>query len=279
VERRRKTTPPKALAKLREPERAALAEFVATLRKKYPRKIARVILFGSRARGEGTVESDLDVAVVLKNGEPRLAEQVAHEANAPGFKHNLVIAARTWTNDAWNTIRRQREPIYRSVMSEGVELWSKRPHRVSRGIPQVYRLPRRNFRMDKNTKLMIRIRVERSLDDLDTARQLLGLQKFPAAVSRAYYAVFALTTAVLLTLDLVRAKHSGVESAFSEYFIREKRIENEYKDIFVRARKEREDADYECKAYTASAAQHIVADCERFVARMQTYLRQVGAIE
>jgi uncharacterized protein (UPF0332 family) len=70
-----------------------------------------------------------------------------------------------------------------------------------------------------------------------------------------------------------------VESAFSEYFIREKRIEEEYKDIFVKARKERELADYKYKQYTQDEAQAIIADCEKFVARMEKYLRDAGAIE
>ena len=279
MERKRKAVQPNLLSRLCEPERAALAEYVALLREKYPRQIARVILFGSKARGEGTDESDLDVLVVLKNGDARLAGQVSSEANAPGYEHNLVIAAMAWTGEEFETRRKRREPIYRSIISEGIDLWGRQPRRLSKGIPEIYRPPRRNFKMDENAKIMIRIRWERALEDLDTARQLLGLHKLPRAVSTAYYAVFALTTAVLLTLDLVRAKHSGVEGAFSEYFIREKRIEEEYKDIFVKARQEREDADYKYKNYTETEARQIVADCERFVARMEKYLRDVGAIE
>jgi uncharacterized protein (UPF0332 family) len=83
----------------------------------------------------------------------------------------------------------------------------------------------------------------------------------------------------LLTQDLVRAKHSGVESAFSQFFIKEKRIEPEYKDIFVRARQKREIADYGDKFATEEEARLAIAEAEKFVARMEQYLREAGVIE
>jgi uncharacterized protein (UPF0332 family) len=132
--------------------------------------------------------------------------------------------------------------------------------------------------MDENARIQIARRLGRAYQNLDEARTLLDAGKFPGAVSRAYYAVFNLTTAVLLTLDLVRPKHSGVASAFSEYFIAPKRLEEEYKDIFNRARRERELADYEMKEYTEDEARQIIGDCERFIARMEKYLREVGAL-
>lgn len=132
--------------------------------------------------------------------------------------------------------------------------------------------------MKKEDRAQIQLRLERAEDYLAEARKLLESKMYPGAVSRAYYAVFTLTTAVLLTMDLVRAKHSGVESAFNYYFIRTKRLEEKYKDIFTRARAEREKSDYELKDYSDDEAQAIVSDCERFVARMRSYLKEVGAI-
>ena len=133
--------------------------------------------------------------------------------------------------------------------------------------------------MDENARIPIKMRLERAQQQLAEARALLDKEFFPGAVSRAYYAVFTFASAVLLTLDLVRAKHSGVESAFSEYFINTKRLEEEYKDIFLRARKERELADYKFKEYSDAETRQILADCEKFVARMKKYLQDVGAVQ
>jgi uncharacterized protein (UPF0332 family) len=52
--------------------------------------------------------------------------------------------------------------------------------------------------MEVETKTLIKVRLESSLEDLETARELLSLKRFRAAVNRAYYAIFSLTNAVLL---------------------------------------------------------------------------------
>jgi antitoxin ChpS len=47
----------------------ALRDFVKTLRPVYGERLRGVYLFGSRARGDHTPESDADVAVVLADGD------------------------------------------------------------------------------------------------------------------------------------------------------------------------------------------------------------------
>ncbi len=42
----------------------ALKEFVSALRKRHSEKIARIIVFGSYARGKAVEESDIDVLIV-----------------------------------------------------------------------------------------------------------------------------------------------------------------------------------------------------------------------
>jgi uncharacterized protein (UPF0332 family) len=68
--------------------------------------------------------------------------------------------------------------------------------------------------MDEETGILVRIRIDRSLEDIDTAKELLSLGRYRAAVNRAYYAIFSITTALLLTQKIERSKHAGVESAF-----------------------------------------------------------------
>jgi hypothetical protein len=46
--------------------RSALREFDRKLRARFGRKYIRLILFGSRARGDNAPESDADVAVILR---------------------------------------------------------------------------------------------------------------------------------------------------------------------------------------------------------------------
>ena len=47
----------------------ALADFAAAVRRHYGDRLRGIYLFGSRARGDHTPESDADVAVVLADGD------------------------------------------------------------------------------------------------------------------------------------------------------------------------------------------------------------------
>lgn len=50
-------------------EQAALAEYQSRLLARFPQRIRRIALFGSKARGDAGPEADLDVLVVLGDGQ------------------------------------------------------------------------------------------------------------------------------------------------------------------------------------------------------------------
>ena len=72
--------------------------------------------------------------------------------------------------------------------------------------------------MDEETRVLIDVRLDRSREDLETAKELVDLGRYRAAVNRAYYAIFGITTALLLTQRIERSKHTGVEAAFIQHF-------------------------------------------------------------
>jgi uncharacterized protein (UPF0332 family) len=132
--------------------------------------------------------------------------------------------------------------------------------------------------MDENTRIIIGIRLEKARQELEAVRQLIDSAMYRIAISRAYYAVFGITTAVLLTKDIDRSKHSGVQAAFGHYFIKPGIIEPEYGKIYSLLRRAREESDYsDYGQFTTDRSVKILADAEGFVARMERYLREVGA--
>ncbi|PKO22828.1 MAG: hypothetical protein CVU38_07425 [Chloroflexi bacterium HGW-Chloroflexi-1] len=112
-------------AYLTNAERAALAAFVANLCQEYGDRLVHVVLFGSKARGDFDPESDLDVLVVLNDGDWRLRDAVALVAFDPMLEYGVILsplvvdaADYTWWQD-------HHAPIYRHISAEGVELWTK----------------------------------------------------------------------------------------------------------------------------------------------------------
>ena len=133
--------------------------------------------------------------------------------------------------------------------------------------------------MEEKIRSIISIRVAKSREEVETARELIVLGRYRISATRAYYGIFTITTAVLLTKGIERDKHTGVQGALGEYFVKTGLIEPEYGRIFTVTRKAREESDYTDQLdFTRDYAEEYLAEAERFVARMEQYLKDVGAI-
>jgi len=95
-------------------------------------------------------------------------------------------------------------------------------------------------------------------------------------VLTAYYAIFSITTAVLLTQKIERSKHAGVESAFIQHFVKSGIFETEYGRIFDYIRKKREESDYSARiVVNEDTAKRVVGDAEKFITRISEYLHSI----
>jgi len=85
-------------------ERKALDDFVAAVRQHYGPRLVDILVFGSRARGEARPDSDVDLVVVLEDGdwtfwqERRYLSDAAYEAMIePGlWIEAWPVAESTW---------------------------------------------------------------------------------------------------------------------------------------------------------------------------------------
>jgi uncharacterized protein (UPF0332 family) len=124
-----------------------------------------------------------------------------------------------------------------------------------------------------------RLRLEGAREELETARDNIAHGHFRAAVSRAYYAVFYMASSALFSQSVHRTKHSGVESAFTQFLVKPGHIEPEFARLYQRARRQREEADYADEPNVdETGARQTLADAERFVDRVERFLRETGAL-
>ena len=117
----------KRLNHLANNEREALDAFVSRLCEQYGGHLERVVLFGSQARGDGDAESDLDVLIVLNDGDWRLRDAVALVAFEPMIEYGVVLSPLVVDMADYTWWQEHHAPIYRSVSAEGVELWTRQP--------------------------------------------------------------------------------------------------------------------------------------------------------
>lgn len=133
--------------------------------------------------------------------------------------------------------------------------------------------------MEEHVRAYAHLRLAMAREELDTARENIAHMRYRAAVSRAYYAVFYIASAVLFSQSVVRGKHSGVESAFSEYLVKPGYVEVEFGRLYQKARRQREEADYAEDAIIDEAiARQTLTDAERFVDRLEGFLKHAGAL-
>jgi uncharacterized protein len=110
-------------------------------------------------------------------------------------------------------------------------------------------------------------------EDLAAAGDNLQFGHLRVAVSRAYYAMFYATTALLGSKGLWRSKHQGLIAAFGEQFVKPGLIEPEYGRILHDAFEARLDSDYGPNPdLNELSAQQLVAKAARFVARLSQFL-------
>jgi predicted nucleotidyltransferase len=97
-----------------------LAKFRMALASMYGERLERVVLYGSRARGNAGEDSDYDVAVFLKDLSDRWAEadKIAVAATDILRETGAVIHAMPYPAGAY----RERSPLMHEIRQEGFDL-------------------------------------------------------------------------------------------------------------------------------------------------------------
>jgi len=96
-----------------------VAELRRALEGLYGERFARMVLFGSHARGEAGPESDIDVLVVLR-GRVDPAEEVIRVGGIKAdlcLRHNVVISCVFMDEERFTT---RHGPLLRNIRKEGI---------------------------------------------------------------------------------------------------------------------------------------------------------------
>ena len=97
-----------------------LVRFRQALAEIYGNRLERVVLYGSRARGDARPDSDYDVAVFLRDMDDRFKEldRLAHLSTDLVEETGDVVNAMAYRAGAYD----ERTPLMREIRLEGVDL-------------------------------------------------------------------------------------------------------------------------------------------------------------
>lgn len=88
--------------------------------------VKAVVLFGSAARGTPTVDSDVDLLVVVEEGDAWRVRSSLYELIYPIMVgSNLDISLMVATVAGWRRMVREEDPIVESILKDGQILWGR----------------------------------------------------------------------------------------------------------------------------------------------------------
>lgn len=100
--------------------RYAIVSYRARLEDELPRRVLRMALFGSWARGEAHEDSDVDVLVVLSHGTSADRARAIDAGGQIGLERGLVIAPLVFTESEWAELSRRERRLVREIERDGV---------------------------------------------------------------------------------------------------------------------------------------------------------------
>jgi uncharacterized protein len=99
--------------------KAALDDFVREVRGMYGQRLHRVVLYGSRARGDAREDSDIDVLVVLHSMQPFWDEMTRLDpvASRVSLEYDVVLSA---IPVSATDLQASQNPLFAASRREGI---------------------------------------------------------------------------------------------------------------------------------------------------------------
>jgi uncharacterized protein len=104
---------------LTDRELMAVTEFKESLARDFG--LVRLVLYGSKARGDSDGESDVDLIVVLSDRPDwRAKREIYYRASKIGLEHDVLLQPVVFAEADFQSSRFRVTPLLRNVAAEGV---------------------------------------------------------------------------------------------------------------------------------------------------------------
>ena len=108
--------------KLTKKEQSALKKFRKALEKAFDSNLLEVRLFGSKARGDGHKDSDLDVLVVTAEGDWHLCDVAYDIITDIMLDDGIYISPKVINKKQYDQLYKMQSPFIKNVIREGITI-------------------------------------------------------------------------------------------------------------------------------------------------------------
>jgi uncharacterized protein (UPF0332 family) len=131
--------------------------------------------------------------------------------------------------------------------------------------------------LESTTKALIIGYIQKANKKLDVAEKLLRSSDYDDAVSRAYYAVFHATQALLLTEGERAETHKGIVTLFGLLFVKTGKFSKNIGKYLANLKDDRENGDYEVFSYIdKDTAETAISESKELLKEANLYLEGLG---
>ena len=131
--------------------------------------------------------------------------------------------------------------------------------------------------MESTTKTLIIGYIQKANKKLEVAEKLLKSSDYDDAVSRAYYAVFHATQALLLTEGERAETHKGIVMLFGLLFVKTGKFSKNIGKYLANLKDDRESGDYEVFSFIdKETAETAISEANQFLKEAKLYLEGLG---
>lgn len=106
-------------------ETAAVLGFIALLKNHFSEHLRRVVLYGSRARGDFRADSDIDLLIVLKGTErdlPQWEKRIHSLARGFSFREDILLQILVMSEEEWKRPSFKTFLLSEKIKREGIVL-------------------------------------------------------------------------------------------------------------------------------------------------------------
>lgn len=111
---------PKEKKSMTNKEKTVLSKFKEILSKRLP--AYRVMLFGSRARGDAEECSDMDIIVITDSLDKEIEDYISDCAWEAGINEGIVVCPISYSTQEWESSLNQQSHFAKSVRRDGVTI-------------------------------------------------------------------------------------------------------------------------------------------------------------
>jgi uncharacterized protein len=103
-------------------EQAWLDAYRQALDKKHPRAVQEILIYGSKARGQAHVESDLDVLLIVKDDVGALKRELRRIGYLLAATSDVFPSILAYTQEEWESRKRSGSTFLKAVERDAVRV-------------------------------------------------------------------------------------------------------------------------------------------------------------